>query len=59
MSDPKDVSKETTDGGSIGIDDMKLWKVVTVFGSGDDKRLVVEVCSDVSWCGCVNDGICF
>ena len=44
MSDPKDESVEATEGGSIGIDDMRLWNVFTVVRSGDDKCLVVVHC---------------
>ena len=36
MTDPKDVSTEASDGGSIGVHGMRLWMVVTVVVSGDD-----------------------
>ena len=37
--DPKPVSAEATEGGSINVDGMRLWKVVV--GSRDDRWLVV------------------
>ena len=58
MSDPKDVSAEATEGESIAIDDMRLWKVVAVVGSGYDMLLVVGLYSCVSRCSCGSVGIC-
>ena len=46
MSNSKDVFAEATEGGSIGVDDMRLSKVVTVIGS-DDRRLVAGA---LHWC---------
>ena len=57
MSDPKDVSAEATEGESIAIDDMRLWKVVAVVGSGYDTLLVVGLYSCVSRCSCGSVGI--
>ena len=42
MSDPKDVFSEDTEGGSIGVDGMRVWKLVTVVGSGDDRQFVAD-----------------
>ena len=39
MSDLKDVSAEATDDGSIGVDGMTMWMVITVFGFCDDRLL--------------------
>ena len=47
MDDPSDVSAEDTEGGSIGIDGMRLQKVVTDMRSGDDRQLVVGLYSCV------------
>ena len=47
----KGLSAEATEGGSIGIVGMKLWKVVTVVRSGDDRWLVLSselVCDAVT-----------
>ena len=46
MNDPKDVSVETTEGGSISITGIRLWKIVTVVGFGDNRQLV-RLCSGV------------
>ena len=45
MSDPNKVSVETIECGYWGDEAgaMRLWKVVTVVGSGDDRRLCVTV----------------
>ena len=41
MNDPKDVGAEVTEGWPIGVDEISLWKVVTVVGSDDGRWLVV------------------
>ena len=46
MIDPKGMSAEATEGGSIGFAGMRLWKVVTVIRSSDDSQLVVAP----QWC---------
>ena len=43
-----DTFAEATEDGSIGFDGMRLWKVVTVVRSGDDRWFVVGCCSCVS-----------
>ena len=41
MSDKKDVSAEAIGGGSIYIKGRRIWKVVTVVRSLDDRQFVV------------------
>ena len=37
MSDLKEAFTGTAEGGSIGVAGMRMWKVVTVVRSGDDR----------------------
>ena len=55
MSDPNDVSAEATMGVLIEIAGTRLWKVVAVVGSGDDRWLVLWFCSGVPHCCFVTD----
>ena len=50
ISDPNEVSDEATEGGSIGVEGMRLLKVVTVVGSVDDRWLVLEIYSGCIGC---------
>ena len=58
MSDPKYVSAEATEGGSISVNGMGRWKLVIVARSGDDGWLVGGLWCCVSHCGCGSDCIC-
>ena len=48
MNDPN-VSVEASEGVSIGIGGMRLWKVVAIVGSRDDRWLVVGLCNGVCY----------
>ena len=58
MRDSKDMPAEDTQDRSTGTEGMRLWKVVTVVQSGNDRQLVVGLCSYVSQCVCGHYGIC-
>ena len=50
MNDPNEVLSEATEGTPIAIKGTRLWKVVTVLGSGDDMWLVLGLCSGCICC---------
>ena len=39
---------QATEAGALGMEGMKLWKVVAVVGSGDDRWIVLRPCSHES-----------
>ena len=52
MIDPN-VSAEASEGVSIANGGMRLWNVVAVVGSCDDRWLVGGLCNGVSRCDCI------